>query len=289
MPAPIPSRSGTGTPALTAPPSSCDAHMHIYDWRFPVKGGFVDGATVTEYRQLQQRLGTTRTVVVTPRASGVDNQVTLDAIAQLGIDHARGVAVVNTSVTDAELDALHAGGIRGIRFTLYTLDNAPTSFEMVEPLAQRIAALGWHVQLHWTADQIAAHAALLTRLPCPIVFDHLARLPQPAPLQHPAVKLIHELLDGGRTWIKLSGAYLDSAVGAAGGYADATPVARHWVAMAPERLVWGSDWPHPTETRKPDDARLLDLMQEWAGDAATRQRIFVDNPAALYDFPATLP
>ena len=288
-PTPTPNSSGTAPPALSVPPFTCDAHMHIYERRFPVKSGFVEDADVAGYRQLQHRLGTQRSVVVTPRASGVDNQVTLDAIAQLGRGHARGVAVVNTSVTDSELDALHAGGIRGIRFTLYTFDNAPTSFDMVEPLAQRIASLGWHVQLHWTADQIAAHAALLLRLPCPIVFDHLARLPQPAPLQHPAVKVIRQLLDGGRTWIKLSGAYLDSAVGAAGRYADATTVARHWVNAAPERMVWGSDWPHPTETRKPDDALLLDLMQEWAEDAATRQCIFVDNPAALYDFPATPP
>ena len=289
MTAPIPNTSGTTAPALRVPPLTCDAHMHIYDRRFAVKSGFVDGATVTEYRRLQQRLGTTRTVVVTPRASGVDNQVTLDAIAQLGIGQARGVAVVNTAVTDAGLEALHAGGIRGIRFTLYTLDNAPTSFDMVEPLAERIAALGWHVQLHWTADQIAAHAPLLLRLPCPIVLDHLARLPHPAPLQHPAVKLIDQLLDAGRTWIKLSGAYLDSAAGAAGGYADTTSVARHWVAIAPERLVWGSDWPHPTEAHKPDDAQLLDLMQQWVDSDATRKRVFVDNPARLYGFSPAMP
>ncbi len=285
----IPNTSGTGMPALAVPPLTCDAHMHVYDRRFPVKGGFVEGATVREYNRLQQRTGTSRTVVVNPRASGVDNRVTLDAIAQLGRERARGIAVVNTSVTDAELYALRAGGIRGIRFTLYTLDNAPTSFDMVEPLARRIAALGWHVQLHWTADQIAEHADMLLRLPCTIVLDHLARLPQPFGLLHPAVAVIHKLLDGGRTWIKLSGAYLDSTAGAAGDYAEATVVARHWVAAVPERMVWGSDWPHPTEKQKPDDAQLLDLMLQWADDDLTRKRILVDNPAALYDFPMPTP
>lgn len=280
----IPNSGGTGLPALKVPPLACDAHMHIYDRRFPVKGGFVEGATVSQYRRLQQRTGTTRTVVVTPRASGTDNQVTLDAIAQLGIERTRGVAVVNTSVADAQLDALHAGGIRGIRFTLYTLDNAPTSFDMVEPLARRIDALGWHVQLHWTADQIAEHADMLLRLPCTIVLDHLARLPQPVGVRHPAVPVIRKLLDAGHTWIKLSGAYLDTAVGAAGHYADSTVVARHWVAAAPERMVWGSDWPHPTEQHKPDDALLLDLMLQWVDDDTSRRRILVDNPAALYDF-----
>jgi len=276
--------SNTSAPALAVPALACDAHMHIYDARFPVARGFVEGATVADYRRMQQHLGTQRTVIVQPRASGIDNRVTLAAIAQLGIEHTRGVAVVNTAVTDVELEALHAGGIRGIRFTLYTLDNAPTSFDMVEPLAQRIARLGWHVQLHWTADQIAEHAAMLQRLPCTIVLDHLARLPAHIGLRHPAVKIIRTLLDGGHTWIKLSGAYLDTAVGPAGHYADATTVARHWVNAAPERMVWGSDWPHPTEQHKPDDAQLLDLMQEWVDDDATRRRIFVDNSAALYDF-----
>ena len=216
-----PNSAGAAAPRLKAPPNACDSHIHIYDARFPCNSGMVAHATVAHYRQMQQRLGTTRTVVVNPRAAGTDNRVTLDAIAQLGIDHARGVAVLTPAITDAELRRLHAGGIRGIRFTLYTPENAPTTFEMVEPLAQRIHPLGWHVQLHWTADQIAEHAALLMRLPCTIVLDHLARIPQPAGVNHPAVASVIKLLDTGRTWIKLSGAYLDSAAGADANYADA--------------------------------------------------------------------
>jgi D-galactarolactone isomerase len=220
----------------------------------------------------------------TPRAAGTDNRVTLDAIAQLGTNNARGVAVVTPAITDAELRTMHDGGIRGIRFTLYTLDNAPTSFEMVEPLAQRIYQLGWHVQLHWTADQIVEHAALLLRLPCTIVLDHLARIPQPAGLNHPAVPVVLGLLDTGRAWIKLSGAYLDSSVGSDGNYTDIDAIARAWIKAAPERMVWGSDWPHPTEKHKPDDAVLMDLLLCWSDDESTQQRILVDNPAALYGF-----
>ena len=289
-----PNSSGHTAPKLKAPHNACDAHIHIYDARFPCNSGMVDHATVAHYRQMQQRLGTTRTVVVNPRAAGTDNRVTLDAITQLGVEHARGVAVVTPAITDAELHALHTGGIRGIRFTLYTPENAPTTFEMVEPLAERIHALGWHVQLHWTADQIAEHAALLLRLPCTIVLDHLARIPQPAGIHHPAVAIVKKLLDAGRTWIKLSGAYLDSAVGTShapsspytNAYADTDAIARTWVKAAPERMVWGSDWPHPTEQHKPDDAALMDLLTRWAADAATRQRILADNPAALYGFSA---
>jgi D-galactarolactone isomerase len=274
---------------VVAPPRSCDAHMHVYDRRFfgsPSGRGFVEGASVADYRRVQARIGTQRTVVVTPRPYGTDNRVTLDAIAQLGIDHARGVAVLKPDVTDTELLALHAGGIRGIRFTLYTPANAVVGFEMVEPLAQRVAELGWHVQLHWTAEQIVDHAAMLARLPSRIVFDHLARLPLPAGVAHPAFSLIRHLAESGRVWVKLSGPYLDSIVGMEGAYADTTASAHAWISALPDRVVWGSDWPHTTESRKPDDASLLNLLGTWADDTTTRHRILVDNPAQLYDFPA---
>jgi D-galactarolactone isomerase len=273
---------------FNAPANACDSHMHIYDRRFlgdrPVHG-FVEGASVADYRKVQARTGTQRTVVVTPRVYETDNGVTLDAIAQLGIDHARGVAVLRPDVTDAELASLHEGGIRGIRFTLYTPAHAVVSFDMVERLAQRVAELGWHVQLHWTAQQIVEHEAMLARLPSTLVFDHLARLPLPAGTSHPAYSIARRLADSGRVWVKLSGPYLDSAVGLEGGYADMTATARAWIAALPERTVWGSDWPHTTESKKPDDAALFDLLGAWADDEATRKRILVDNPAKLYGFP----
>ena len=287
-----PNSSGTHKPASAAPQGACDAHMHVYDRRFALFGSpdaVVDDATVDHYRLLQQRIGTQRTVVVQPRVHGTDNSVTLAAIRSLGPAQARGVAVVRPDVTDAELERLHAGGIRGIRFTLYTPANATTDFAMVEPLARRVHALGWHVQLHWNADQIAAHAALLARLPGMIVFDHLARLPLPDAPSHPAFVVVSRLRDKGRTWIKLSGAYLDSKRGADGGYADTTGIAQAWIRQAPERVVWGSDWPHPTEpaARKPDDAALFDLLSRWVPDEAVRRRVLVNNPALLYDFPET--
>jgi predicted TIM-barrel fold metal-dependent hydrolase len=284
----VPHSSGTHRPASAAPEGACDAHMHVYDRRFALHGppdAMLDHATADDYRLLQQRIGTQRTVVVQPRAHGTDNGVTLAAIQALGAERTRGVAVVRPEVSDVELERLHAGGIRGIRFTLYTPANAATDFAMVEPLAQRVHAFGWHVQLHWNADQIVEHAALLARLPCTIVFDHLARLPLPDAQAHPAYDVVRRLLDNGRTWIKLSGAYLDSRVGAQGGYADTTGIAQAWVRQAPDRVVWGSDWPHPTErTAKPDDAQLFDLLSQWVPDEAARRRVLVDNPARLYDF-----
>ncbi|MEJ8850414.1 amidohydrolase family protein [Variovorax rhizosphaerae] len=284
----VPNSSGEGKPRTAVPAGACDAHMHIFDRRFASIGApdaMVDGATVDDYRLLQQRLGTQRTVVVQPRVHGTDNAVTLAAIQSLGPRQARGVAVVRPDVTDDELERLHAGGIRGIRFTLYTATHAAVDFSMVEPLAHRVHALGWHVQLHWSADQIEAHAPLLQRLPCSLVFDHLARLPQPDPQAHPAYAIVSRLLGNGRTWIKMSGAYLNSSVGAEGGYADTESIAQAWVRQAPERMVWGSDWPHSTEPLdKPDDAALFDLLARWVPDDATRHRVLVDNPAQLYQF-----
>ena len=281
----VPWSSGTEAPKLKAPPNACDCHMHIYDSRFPVAPNAKlrpPDATVDAYRLLQKRIGTVRNVVVTPSTYGTDNSCTLDAMAKLGAT-ARGVAVVDTSVVDAELKRLNDLGVRGIRFNL--VQSGATTIDMVEPLSRRVADLGWHVQIHMLGDQIVKIAELLQRLPSPIVFDHMARVPQPAGVDHPAFALVLKLLDNGRTWVKLSGAYMDTRTGPPT-YADVSRVAQAYVKASPERMIWGSDWPHPTEKAdaKPDDAILFDLLADWAPDEATRNRILVDNPAALYGF-----
>ena len=280
----VPNSAGTARPGLKAPANAADCHMHIYDPRLPQLASRtpVTLAGVPEYRLLQRRNGTTRVVIVQPRNHATDNQVTLDAVAQLGPD-ARGVAVLHPTVTDAELKKLDAGGIRGIRFSLGDPATAVVTIDMVEPLAKRIAALGWHVQLHMPGDMYVENADLLRRLLCPIVIDHMGRFPPAAGTAHPAWKMILGLIEKGRTWVKLGGAYLNTQVGPPI-YADATRVAQAFVKAAPQRLVWGSDWPHPSEKNKPDDALLFDLLAEWAPDDATRNRILVANPEALYGF-----
>jgi predicted TIM-barrel fold metal-dependent hydrolase len=275
--------TGTELAKLKAPENACDCHMHIYDARFPVAANATlrpADAHVADYRLLQKRTGTSRNVVVTPSTYGTDNSCTLDAMAQLG-PAARGIAVVNTGVTDDELKRLHGLGIRGIRFNL--VQAGATSLDMIEPLAKRVAELGWHVQIHMLGDQIVPIEALLQRLPAQIVFDHLGRLPQPAGVDHPAFRVVSTLVDQGKAWVKLSGAYQDSKVGPPS-YADTSKVAQAYAKAAPQRMVWGSDWPHPTEKEKPDDALLFDLLASWVPDDATRKRILVDNPAALYGF-----
>lgn len=281
----VPNSSGTDRPRLEAPPGACDCHMHIYDAaRFPpARPGsrMQANATVEDYRRLQKRIGTSRTVVVQPAAYGTDNRVTLDAIAQLG--NACGVAVVHPDVSDTELRTLQAGGIRGIRFTVFDPATAVTRIEMIEPLAERVAGLGWHVQIHMRGDQIVANADMLRRLPSTIVIDHMGRVPLADPTGHGAFKIVRELIDKGKTWVKLSGAYQDTRIGPPT-YADATVLAQAYAKAAPERMVWGSDWPHPTEADKPNDALLFDLLSQWVPDTATRRRILVDNPQTLYGF-----
>jgi D-galactarolactone isomerase len=278
-----PNSSGTEKPKTKAPVNAADCHLHIYDARFPSALAALAGATVGDYRLLQQRNGTSRVVIVTPRNYVTDNAVTIDAIRQFG-GNARGIAVLRPTVTDGELGTLNDAGIRGIRFTVTDPSVAVVSIDMIEPLARRIADFGWHIQLHMTREQIVDNAELLRRLPVPIVFDHLGRLAPPAGIDHPAYAVIRGLIDKGRTWVKLSGAYLNTMVGPPT-YADATKVAQAYVKAAPERLVWGSDWPHPSETEhKPDDALLFDLLTTWAPNETTRNRILVQNPETLYRF-----
>jgi predicted TIM-barrel fold metal-dependent hydrolase len=282
----VPYSTGTEPPKLKAPANACDCHMHIYDAKYPVAPSATlkpADALVADYKLLQKRIGTSRNVIVTPSTYGTDNRVTLDAIGQIGAT-ARGVAVVDASVTDAELKRMNDLGIRGIRFNL--VQAGATTVEMIEPLSKRVNDLGWHIQFNMKGEQIAAIEDLLLRVSSPMVFDHLGRLAQPNALDNPGFKTISKLIDKGNTWVKLSGAYQDSKVGPPS-YSDTVPVARAYIKAAPQRMVWASDWPHPTEKEKPNDAVLLDLLAEWAPDPGTRTAILVQNPLTLYGFPTS--
>jgi D-galactarolactone isomerase len=279
----VPWSAGTEPPKLKAPANACDCHIHIYDGRFPIAANATlkpADALVPDYQLLQKRLGTTRNVIVTPSTYGTNNGATLDGLAKIG-PTARGVAVVDTSVTDEELKRLHGLGMRGTRFNL--VQAGATTVEMLEPLSKRVNDLGWHIQINAKPELIVEIEALLLRLPSPLVFDHLAHIPRDVGVEHPSYKTMRKLIDKGRTWVKLSGAYQDTKVGPPT-YADATPIAQAYVKAAPERMVWGSDWPHPTEKDKPNDAILFDLLAQWVPDEATRNRILVQNPEALYGF-----
>jgi predicted TIM-barrel fold metal-dependent hydrolase len=287
----VPNSSGTAPPKLKAPANACDCHHHIYD---PARFAMVptpgrpapSNGSMQEFRLLQKRLGTTRHVVVQPRNYGVENEVTLDALKQAG-GNARGVVVVRPTITDEDLKRFDAAGVRGIRFSIGDPKSRVVQPDMIEPLAKRIAPLGWHIQFNMEAGQVVELADILRRLPTQLVFDHLGNPTLPAGIEHPSHAIIRDLVDKGRAWVKLSGAYSNTKIGPPD-YPDATKIAQTFVKAAPERLVWGSDWPHPTETgTKPDDAVLFDLMTVWAPDEKIRNRILVNNPETLYGFPKT--
>lgn len=271
--------------AVVMPVDATDSHHHIYDARFPwareasLKPG---DASVADYRRLQARLGTARNVIVQPSSYGLDNRLLLASIAQFD-GNARGIAVVDTSVSDAQLSDLHDGGVRGIRFNLAPAGT--TTLDMVRPLAARIASMGWHVQVNAPGADLLAARDVWESLPCPVVFDHLGRIPQPNALRHPAFAMVRDLLQRGRAYVKLSGFYNESVVGAPG-YDDSMELARVYAAQAPDRTVWGSDWPHPTEQHKriPDTVAMLDAFAQAVSCETVRRKILVETPALLYDF-----
>ena len=273
-------------PMHRAPPFAADCHIHVYDSRFPTAPNAIllpPDAHIDGYLVVQRRLGMARTVLVQPSTYGTDNRCMLHALAGMGAD-ARGIAVVDADVTDAELQRLDVAGVRGIRFN-FAMAGAGASVALLEPLSARVAALGWHVQLNIKGNQIVQLEPLLARLPSPIVFDHLARIPPDAGVAHPAFAVVQRLLQRGRGWVKLSGAYLESKVGPPS-YADVGAIACAFVKAAPQRLVWGSDWPHPSvHTAWPDEAVLFDALCAWAPDDELRRQILVANPEALYGFP----
>jgi D-galactarolactone isomerase len=270
------------SPKLKAPPGTCDTHMHIYEAHYPARPEVAKPpvATVAEYKVLRERLGITRTVVVQPNAYGADNRCTLAAMQALGAG-ARGVAVVNPDVTDAELDRLTGAGIRAIRFML--LPGGPLSWDVFDRLTVRVHEFGWHVNLQIDGRTFHEREAQLNRAPGDLVIDHVGKFLEPVTTDHPGFRTILRLLENGRTWVKLSAPYEVSKTGAPA-YADVGALAKALVQAAPDRMLWASNWPHPGAAPPPDDAGLLDLLLDWAPDERTRHKILVDNPARLYGF-----
>ena len=276
----IPYTLGTAPPRLAMPRGAVDCHHHVYDAAWPVAPGARahDSATREDHARLLARLGVERLVLVQPSTYGTDNALQRRALREWGPTRARMVSVVRPDADAAGVRAMAAEGVVGARVNL--VQGVPLSASDVAPLTRRLADLGWHLQLFASAAMIADLAPVLRAAPCEVVFDHFAQLPLTDWAAHPAWGVVQDLLQAGRGWVKLSSPYsLDQdrpdSVG---------DLARALVAGAPERLVWGTNWPHPNATTIPDDAALLDLLADWAPDEAARNAILVDNPARLYRF-----
>ncbi|WP_194722304.1 amidohydrolase family protein [Noviherbaspirillum malthae] len=268
---------------LKPPPGACDCHMHVYEDRYPLAPTATfkpPHAPVDAYRKVQQDLGLERTIVVQPTGYGFDNSCTLDALAALG-DTARGVAVIAPDLPDDEVEKLHARGMRGVRFMML---GGVLPWEALEPMASRLQAFDWHVNLQLDGRELPDHAALLQRVPGKLVIDHTGKFLEPVTPDDPAFKALCRLLDGGKCWVKLSAPYETSRDGAPH-YGDVGLLARTLAAAYPERCLWASNWPHPNRDPLPSDAGLLDLLLDWAPDERARHRILVENPEEVYGFP----
>lgn len=273
-------------PRWTPPPMACDTHCHVFGPadRFPYSPDRTytpPDAGFERLSALHRHLGLARAVLVQASCHGSDNSGMLDAIARSRGAY-RGVAMVGPGVTDEQLRALHAGGVRGIRFNfVHHLGGAPDMGFFHEALA-RIAPLGWHVVLHFDAEDIPEHRALLDALPVPFIIDHMGRVKAGEGLAQPAfVQLLDLMRRNPKAWVKVSGPERISTAGAP--FEDAMPYARALAEAAPDRVLWGTDFPHPNITRDmPDDGWLVDLFAKTFPDPAMQQRILVDNPTRLY-------
>ena len=272
-------------PKLQAPPGACDTHMHIYNSAYPASSKawlFPPDFGVDDYRKIQARLGLQRTIIVQPVTYGFDNRCTLDSAALFG-DNARAVVTVPAGISDGELGQLWQRGARGLRY--HQMRGSVTEWSDLPVMAERISGTGWHLQIQFDGLEFPDHENLVAGLPCTVVIDHMGRYARPLPLEHPAVQSLLRIAARENVYVKLSGAY-HIAHGSGPDYREVAPIAKALVEQGTERLLWGSDWPHPTETAEtmPDDADLLDLLLTWAPGPADRQAILSDNPARLYRF-----
>ncbi|KUY93544.1 MULTISPECIES: amidohydrolase family protein [unclassified Burkholderia] len=267
------------------PSPACDCHIHIYDDAYPLAPTATfrpPHAPVDAYRRVQRALGLARVVVVQPTGYGFDNRCTLDALAALG-PQARGVATLPVDVPDAELERLHARGIRGVRFM--TLSGGVARWDELERMATRIAPLGWHIDLQLDGRTLPDVESMLTSLPAHVVVDHTGKFLTPVTPDAPAFVALRRLLDRGHVWVKLSAPYETSRSGAPG-YDDVARLAAVLAREHSARCVWGSNWPHPNASPVPDDAHLLGWLHACAVDEAVGRAMLVDNPAVLYGFDA---
>lgn len=280
-------------PLFAPPPKACDAHFHVFgppeEFPFaPTREYTPPAAPLEHYLQLAAFLGIERGVVVQPSVHGFDNSVTLAAVAR-SADRFRAVVRAKLETSRAELERLHEKGARGVRFNLLERPRGNAPFDTIAAVAERVAPLGWSLDLHIDPPNLLRYAERIRALPGPVVIDHLARIEPVAGLRQPAFQLLLELLADRRFWVKISGVdkICGTSVRAYHGlpYVEVAPFAGAAFEAAPDRTIWGSDWPHsnifaPGFT--PNDGDLLDLLLAFFPDEASRRKILVENPARLY-------
>ncbi|MDB5830086.1 MAG: putative metal-dependent hydrolase, TIM-barrel fold [Variovorax sp.] len=289
----------TPRPRTPLPPGACDCHTHVFpearNFPFhPTRRYTPPTASIESLTTLHDGLGIPRVVIVQPSVYGPDNAATLHALRLLGKRRARGVAVIDDDISDAVLNELAAAGVCGVRVNL-EIDNAgdasEASAQMVRTAA-RVALLGWHVQVYASMQLLAACSDVVRALPVPVVFDHYAGAQAGFGADQRGLEEVLELVRDGRAYVKLSAPYRCSKQA---DYADLEPLAQRFIACNPERMLWGSDWPHPQPGVRPhatdifpphdvDNAQVLDQLRRWTADESTFRKMLVENPARLYGF-----
>jgi len=284
---------------FAVPANACDCHTHIFGdpAKFPWFAGRVytpETASPEEQAALHRALHIKRVVIVTPSVYGTDNAATLYGMKARGAD-ARGVAVINDQTPDGDVAAMHKAGVRGIRLNLATggTNDPALARARFQAALPRMAKLGWHIQIYTNLAVIAAIKGDVMTSQVAVVFDHFGGAKASLGTAQPGFSDLVDLVRSGKAYVKISGAY--RASNEAPDYPDVVPLAKALIAANAERVVWGTDWPHPnSDSGKPateltplyqiDDGRLLDQLPVWAPDAAVRKKILVDNPARLYQF-----
>jgi 2-pyrone-4,6-dicarboxylate lactonase len=274
-------------PDYVAPAMACDAHCHVFGpaATFPYapnRAYTPQDAPKERLAALHQVLRIERAVIVQASCHGTDNRAMLDAIAHSGGRY-RGVAIVDETFGDADYAALHAGGIRGVRFNFVRHLGGMPDMNVFHRVVQRIVPLGWHLIVHLDAVDIVELSSLLRSVPVPFVVDHMGRVKASEGVAQPAFRALLDLMRLENCWVKVCGAERVSTAGPP--FHDAIPFAKAVIETAPDRVLWGTDWPHPNVGRHmPNDGDLLDLVPLMAPDEAMRHKLLVENPARLYDW-----
>jgi 2-pyrone-4,6-dicarboxylate lactonase len=277
----------TRTPAFKLPALACDAHCHIFGPgdRYPYapdRSYTPPDAPLEMFRELHAKIGVERAVIVNASVHGTDNRVALDAIAISGGRY-RAVANIDDTITDAELQVLHRGGFRSCRFNFVRHLGGVPDLKVFDRVIARIAPLGWHVDLHFDAIDLPEFAPMLNRLPVRYTIDHMGRVKASDGLdQRPFQALIDLMKNDEKCWVKVCGAERVSTAGPP--FVDAVPFARRIVETAPDRVIWGTDWPHPNVKVMPNDGDLVDLIPLFMPEPDLQKRVLVDNPARLFEF-----
>jgi len=291
-----------GTPvSFAVPPNACDCHTHIFgdpaQFPFAARRGYTPQPALPEQMiAMLASLHMKRVVIVTPSVYGTDNRASLYGMRELG-KIARGVAVIDERTTDGELAAMDKAGMRGIRLNLATagISDPKQVKARFEAAAARMKSRGWHIQIYTTLPVIASIKPLVMESPVPVVFDHFGGAQAALGVTQPGFSDLLDLVKAGKAYVKVSGAYRASSAGP--DYTETIPLAKALISANPDRVLWGTDWPHPdspgpagrpaTQVSAPlpiDDGRLLNQLPVWAPEPAVRKKILVDNPAKLYGF-----